>query len=201
MIDSVEHYKGFYIGRYEASQGANDIAQSKRNQSVWNNVPQTIAITACTNNTKTENMHLMYGVEWDGVLNWLIGNATISSSTSGTTKTMDIDDIQDDSSSWGNYSTSTGDAASEPWKKRELQNTGASEYWKANNIYDLAGNANEWDQEKFSTGTIGTTRGSSSFHDGDAYPAAVRIGVYGNESDAGSYGRVPCQLFCSTGCW
>ena len=51
MLDSVEHYKGFYIGRYEASEGENEIAQSKRNQTVWNDVPQTTAITACANNT------------------------------------------------------------------------------------------------------------------------------------------------------
>ena len=197
MLDSVQHYKGFYIGRYEASQGANNIAQSKRNISAWVSVSQTEAITACTNNTTTENMHLMYGVEWDSVLNCLKDNATISSSTPGTTKTMDIGDIQINSCSWGNYCNSTGDAASEPWEKNTRQNTGASEYWKANNIYDLAGNVYEWTQEKYSTGTSRVLRGGYYYDDGDYNPVAFRYGNY--VSTTIYYLRVPLQLFYSTG--
>ena len=199
MLASVEHYKGFYIGRYEASEGENEIAQSKRNQSVWNYVSQPAAITACANNTTTANMHLIYGVEWDSVLNWLKDNATISSSTTGETKTMSIDDIQTNSSSWGNYNNSTGDAASEPWEKNTRQNTGASEYWKANNIYDLAGNVYEWTQEKYSTGSLRADRGGGYSNDGDFFPAASRDDD--NESYSDFSIRVPCQLFCSTGRW
>ena len=189
MIASVEHYKGFYIGRYEASQGENNIAQSKRNVSTWTVVPQTTAITACTNNTKTPNMHLIYGIEWDSTLNWLIGNATISSSVPGETKTMTIDDIQTDSRSWGNYSDSTGDAATEPWEAYTRQNTGTSEYWKANNIYDLAGNVSEWTQEKYSTGTNRAFRGGDYNNGGDEYLVAIRVDI--NESVSGYNGRVP----------
>ena len=195
MLASVEHYKGFYIGRYEASQGENDIAQSKRNTSPWIWVSQTTAITACTSNTTTANMHLMYGVEWDSVLNWLKENATISSSTTGVTKTMNIDDIQTNSSSWGNYNNSTEDAAT---GSGDLQNTGYSEYWKANNIYDLAGNVWEWTQEKYSTGTVRAHRGGSYNYDGDYVPAAYRSS---DESGTDSSLRVPRQLFCSTGRW
>ena len=196
MLASVEHYKGFYIGRYEASQGANNIAQSKRNISPWESVPQTTAIEACASNTKTENMHLMYGVEWDSVLNWLKDNATISSSTTGVTKTMDIDDIQTNSSSWGNCYDSTGDAAT---KSGDLQNSGTSEYWKANNIYDLAGNVHEWTQEKYSTETRRAHRGGYYYVDAVFGLAAGRDNHV--ESFTGYSIRVPCQLFCSTGRW
>ena len=196
MLASVEHYKGFYIGRYEASQGENDIAQSKRNVSPWVWVGQTTAITACTNNRKTANMHLMYGVEWDSVLNWLKDNATISSSTTGVTKTMDIADIQTNSCSWGNYNNSTGDAATNSGPRR---NTGYSEYCKANNIYDLAGNVREWTQEKYSTGTNRANRGGSYNDDGGHDPAANRN--YNIESNSYPYRRVSQQLFCSTGRW
>ena len=189
MLASVEHYKGFYIGRYEASQGEDDIAQSKRNISPWVEVPQTTAITACASNTKTENMHLMYGVEWDSVLNWLKDNATISSSITGQTKTINIDDIQTNSSSWGNYDNSTGDAASEPWKLYALQDTGASEYWKANNIYDLAGNVFEWTQEKYSTETNRVHRGGDYNNDGDLYTVAIRD-IY-DENSTLHYRRIP----------
>ncbi len=168
MVASIEHYKGFYIGRYEASQGTGDVAQSKRNRFPWLSVSQTEAITACTNNTKTPNMHLIYGIEWDSTLNWLIGNATISSSTAGTTKTMELSDIQTDSRSWGNYSNSTGDAnTNSGWRI----DTGTSEYWKANNIYDIAGNVEEWTQEKYSTETRRASRGGTY---GDNNPVAHR---------------------------
>ena len=170
MLGSVEHYKGFYIGRYEASQGANDIAESKRNISPWIIVSQTTAITSCANNA-TENMHLMYGVEWDSVLNWLKDNATISSYNPGEMKTMSIDDIQTASSSWGNYYNSTGDAKINSGLR---QNTGTSEYWKANNIYDMAGNVSEWTQEKYSTEPGRTYRGGYCDDDGVNGPAANR---------------------------
>ena len=199
MLDSVEHYKGFYIGRYEASKGANNNAQSKRNISPWYQVAQTTAITACTNNTTTANMHLMYGVEWDSVLNWLKDNAEIASSTTGQTKTMNIDDIQTNSSSWGNYYNSTGDAASEPWARNTLQDTGASEYWKANNIYDIAGNIWEWTQEKYSTGTSRAVRGGIYVNDGNNNTSANR--GYSDESNTVNDSRVPWKLFCSTGRW
>ena len=44
--------------------------------------------------------------------------------------------------------------------------TGRSEYWKANNIYDLAGNTWEWTQE-LSAGMHGNGRGGSYQEDGD----------------------------------
>ena len=199
MVASVEQYKGFYIGRYEASEGTGSIAQSKRNISPWISVSQTTAMAACTNNTTTPNMHLIYGIEWDSALNWLKDNATISSSTKGETKTMSIDDIQTNSTSWGNYGNSTGDAATGQWEAYTLQNTGASEYWKANNIYELAGNVWEWTQEKYSTGTYRAPRGGDYYDAGVSFPAASR---YSSTESYALYDlRVPQQLFCSTGLW
>ena len=131
-------------------------------------------------------MHLIYGIEWDSTLNWLKDNATISSSNQGATKTMELADIQTDSRSWGNYNNSTGDAEANSGSK---QNTGYSEYWKANNIYDLAGNVYEWTQEKYSTGTFRATRGGHYDNDGDNNLVASRYDAL--ESVASSYGRVP----------
>ena len=185
MINSVEHYKGFYIGRYEASDNGSSIAQSKRNISPWIWVSQITAISACEKNT-TENMHLIYGIEWDSTLNWLIGNAEILSSTTGEVKTMTIDDIQTNSSSWGNYSDSIGDA----------KPTGTSEYWKSNNIYDLAGNVIEWTKEKYSTGTARAIRGGWYYSYGHVFPAAFRRDS--DESGTNYDKRFPHQLFHST---
>lgn len=96
MVSSVNTHKGFYIGRYEVSRDSTStIAQSKRGQAAWTGLSPTEASSACTKNTSTDNMHLMYGIEWDSTLNWLKNKATISSSM-----TMGLSDIQTNSNSW-----------------------------------------------------------------------------------------------------
>jgi len=144
LVNSVKTYKGFYIGRYEASNNGSNAPQSKRGQTVWASITRANAITYCES-SQISNAHLTYGKEWDSTLNWLIGNARITSSN----KLMTIDDIQTDSNSWGNTITATGSAAI---GTNAYRITGYSEYWKANNIYDLAGNYFEWTQETCSTG-------------------------------------------------
>ena len=177
MVTSVTTNKGFYVARYEASANSDSSkVQSKRGATAWR-ISQTDAITKSANYNSALNSHLMYGIEWDSILNWLNGNATISSSSHGQTKTMELADIQTNTYSWGNYSNSTGDAAT---NKGSPQTTGKSEYWKANNIYDLAGNIREWTQEKYSTGTIRAFRGGNYFNVGDNSPVAVR--GYGDAS-------------------
>ena len=58
--------------------------------------------------------------------------------------------IQSDSRSWGNYGDSVGGASI---KSSEKQPSATNEYWKVNNIYDLAGNIEEWTQENYSIAT------------------------------------------------
>ena len=173
MVNSITSNKGFYVARYEASANG-DKAQSKREKNVWTGISQTDAITKSANYNSTLHSHLMYGIEWDSILNWLNGNATISSSTSGETKTMELADLQTNSCSWGNYRKSTGNASTNSGSK---QTTGKSEYWKANNIYDLAGNVYEWTQEKYSTGADRANRGGFCNYSGDNLPAAIRNGL------------------------
>ena len=175
MVTSVTHNKGFYVARYEASANSDSTkAQSKRGATTWTSISQTDAITKSANYNSALHSHLMYGIEWDSILNWLKGNATISSSTSGETKTMELGDLQTDSRSWGNYHNSTGNAATNSGGSSP-QKSGTSEYWKANNIYDLAGNVYEWTQEKYSTGPNRARRGGVYGFYGDYYPAAHRL--------------------------
>ena len=158
MVNSVRDNKGFFVSRYEASQGTNNIPESKRNQVAWSGMNQSASVEASKKVNTDLNSHLIYGVEWDSILNWLIGNAIVGSSEEGKTKIMTIEDIQTDSSNWGNYKNSVGDAKNGSYS---CQNTGFSEYWKANNLYDIAGNLYEWNQEIYSTGTNRTNRGRS----------------------------------------
>ena len=191
MIDSVRNNKGFYISRYEASQKDSTTAQSKRGQESWANVSQTTAKTASSNMKSEMNSHLIYGVEWDSILKWLLdSNAKIGAETGGT-KTITENDIQSDSRSWGNCSNSVGGAEENSGSR---QPSGTNEYWKVNNIYDLAGNVREWTQENYSTGTYRATRGGYYNYGGGSIPAASRSNI--DEGDTSSYKRFQGRLLC-----
>ena len=77
------------------------------------------------------------------------------------------------SSSWGNYNNSTGNAATNAGPENMNFTTGRSEYWKANNIYDLAGNTWEWTQETYQS-TYSVSRGGNYYDGGDNFPAGYR---------------------------
>ena len=73
---------------------------------------------------------------------------------------ININDINVDSKVWGNYYNSTGNAEVNSGSR---QKTGKSEYWKVNNIYDLAGNVSEYTQEIYSTSKNYVYRGGSYY--------------------------------------
>ena len=193
MLDSVRNNKGFYISRYEASMEDETTAQSKRGQEPWVSVSQTKAKTASSNMKTEMNSHLIYGVEWDSILQWLLDSqAKIGADTVGEPlQTIAIEDIQSDSRSWGNYNNSV-EGAAENSGSRQL--SGINEYWKVNNIYDLAGNVLEWTQENYSTGTNRAFRGGSYGGGGADFPAAVRSNNVEGDTD-GNY-RFQGRLLC-----
>ena len=192
MISSVRRNKGFYISRYEASPKDDSTAQSKRGQNPWVNVSQTTAKTASSNMKESLKSHLIYGIEWDSVLQWALDSQAIIGSASGETKVITEYDIQIDSSSWGNYDNSTGGAATNSGDSVEVG--GRNEYWKVNNIYDLAGNVWEWTQEKYSTATVCAFRGGYYNFYGDAGPAVTR--THDIESYTSDVCRVQGRLLC-----
>ena len=52
-----------------------------------------------------------------------------------------LEEIEEDSTEWGNYWNTKN-------SPRKLVETGSTEKWCVNNIYDLAGNVAEWTQEQ-----------------------------------------------------
>ena len=80
---------------------------------------------------------MIWGIQWDLACDFISKKGEQKSITNSTT--------------WGNYPDSTGNAAvmdGETKKYGSKQVTGYSEYWKANNIYDLAGNCYEWTRRR-----------------------------------------------------
>ncbi len=137
MIKSLERYKGFYIGRYELTANGEKTGATQTDVN-WYTSYKNCTTLASGSKVKTR---MIWGLQWDTTCNWLAG--------SGFNIT--------DSTSWGNYkdNTATGHGSK--------KNTGFSESWKANNIYDFAGNCLEWTQEAYGT-----------------YSRAYRGGYYGN---------------------
>ena len=125
MIASLEKYKGFYIGRYELSVNGEKTGASQTSKT-WYELYKNCTTLASGSKVKTR---MIWGLQWDATCNWL-DNSGFSITNSST---------------WGNYSNNTATGAG------SLQNTGFSESWKANNIYDFAGNCFEFTQEASST--------------------------------------------------
>ena len=172
MLASVEKYGGFYIGRYETG----DLNQStpvirKENSSIGNQTWYNM-YKRCKN-IKGENTNIktgmIWGNQWDRTLMWLI-------ETGNKTK----EQIADDSTSWGNYKNSTfeyvrgnGGTSTKKENNGTIIPTGSSEYTKANNIYDLAGNV--WDRTMEAHSTLKVSRGSYWAYNGTViYPNGNR---------------------------
>ncbi len=150
MIASLEKYKGFYIGRYEltANGEKTGATQTCVNGVNWYTLYKDCTTLAVGSKVKTR---MIWGLQWDATCNWL--------ESSG----FDITD----STNWGNYSNNTEKGSG------FMQNTGYSEKWKANNIYDFAGNFYEFTQEANSD--YGRAyRGANYFYTGISHPASDR---------------------------
>ena len=160
MIKSLEKYKGFYIGRYELTSNGEKTGATQTNVN-WYTLYKNCTTLASGTKVKTR---MIWGLQWDATCNWL--------DSSGFSIT--------DSSTWGNYYNNTADGHG------SKQNTGFSESWKANNIYDFAGNCYEFTQEAFST-YIRACRGGRYDFNGSGTPASYRYYLNPTYTDSGSY--------------
>lgn len=176
MYYKVKKYGGFYVGRYETGDITatsertavknSDSIGIRKYLNVYNYVPYKLSninkreITGAEelainfgkqNEYKTVTTSVMYGVQWDAMLRFVVSN----------------ENNVNDSIKWGNYPTATlnyADINGNSYTKKDgevrLLKAGSSEETKVKNIYDIAGNCYEWTKETTGSG-VRIVRGGS----------------------------------------
>ena len=180
MLASIEEYGGFYIGRFELS----GTVESPKVQRGTSDTDMPLANTdwydlykACKKLSANENVvksRMVWGCLWDETCKFIAKGNIYDVTNSG---------------SWGNYVSSNGNAAvvvDGQNKYGTKQMPGYSEYWKAKNIYDFAGNVKEWTQEAYSIQSR-TARGGACDNYAHSHPATYR-----NSDSANSAGNARC---------
>ena len=169
MIASLEKYKGFYIGRYELT------ANGEKTGATQTDVDWYTLYKNCTTLTSGSKVktRMIWGLQWDATCNWLSNSDPAYSIT--------------DSSTWGNYSNNTAGGHG------TKQNTGYSESWKANNIYDFAGNCWEFTQEADGA-SLRASGGGDYGSDGSDFPASTRNSYFPAYASSGRGSRPTLYL-------
>ena len=172
MVRSIYDNGGFWISRYEigTDNAAEAVAANTATVTKAESKPNLYPIVNKTQpqaqqivKTIDNDASLMFGVQWDLVLKFL------------ETKGTELTNLTTNSSSWGNYRDATFTpergkyntlfGTAENWQEAKgVQHsniawcitTGATNYAKKMNIYDLAGNVKEWTLE-----SIESTSGNS----------------------------------------
>ena len=200
MLKSVYEHGGFWVGRYEAGiEKEADIRKeetdtvtltpvTKQNMYPYNYVKRTQAkVLAEQVESGNCTSSLMFGVQWDLVLKYIEIKGNVNSA-----------DLKSDSTLKGNYannkwnitnvkakySTDSGQSFTAcPYPKKStseavLLTTGADESFSMMNIYDIAGNVEEWTLEKTSNDYYPCAyRGGEYSSGGSNYPASSRNNV------------------------
>lgn len=157
QLESVKKYGGFYISRYNISKSSSGKPQSVKGVMPWVNINFDDAkeVASTIEEDEAVKSHLTFGAEYDSVLEWFIkSNARTRS------------EIAEDSTNWGNLWNTEN-------SPKKLVETGSREEWSTNNIYDFAGNVDEWTQEQ-NESSLRVMRGCNYMDVGDAYPVALR---------------------------
>ena len=150
MVDSVEKYGGFYIGRYETGDLNQDVAVvQKGNTNISNQTWYTMykKCKTLSNNNNNVVTGMAWGNQFDRTLMWLIESGA---------KTKE--EISSNSTSWANYgkatfeyTNSSGSVVTKNSGSYVRIPAGSTDYTKVNNIYDLAGNVYDWTMEAYSS--------------------------------------------------
>ncbi len=127
MIESVETYGGFYIGRYETGNLSQAKAVVQKNNTDINDVNWYGMYMKCKTVAEgTEGTSSMiWGCQWDATMKWFLN-------CGGQTATY-VTDSKDK----GHY---------DAWEPME-EGTGSNDSYSVNKIYDMAGNVYDWTLE------------------------------------------------------
>ena len=178
MLNSVATYGGYYIGRYQAGDLSQATPVVKRiNSDIHSQTWYTMWKKSPRISTGGANVHMIWGIQWDETLKWLIdtGEKTYA-------------EIGSNSTSWGNYynnsftyytNTSKSTATKDAFTYTRIP-SGAYEGANANNVFDLAGNVSDWTLESSDSGTgdFRYLRGGGCSDKGYVSPAADRGSDY-----------------------
>ncbi len=187
MLQSIKANNGFFVGRYEVGSFDNPVsAEDTTRKAVIQKGAYPYNYVTCSQAedlaeglaTEGHTSTLMFGIQWDLVLKYL------------ETKGVPISELKNDSGLWGNYmdvefpveqgnqysiynDSTLGKWAIVPENYTKpsfdtdgngvLLSTGATERNSKMNIYDLAGNVNEWTLEKSSNNSRPCTRRGANF--------------------------------------
>ena len=176
QLESVKKYGGFYISRYNISKSSAGKPQSVKGIRPWGKINFNDAkkIASTIEDNEAVKSHLTFGAEYDSVLEWFIK-----------TEVKTFAEIAEDSTEWGNHCNTEN-------SPKKVVETGSREKWCANNIYDLAGNVDEWTQEQHNS-LNRVLRGGDVTYDGDTCPVAYRM--IDNPSDQGVDIGFRCTLY------
>ena len=187
IVNSVEKYGGFYVGRYETGnlkeekpiivKGNTDIESQ-----TWYTMYEKCKVIDDENKNVKTNM--IYGSQWDAMLKYLVESGS---------KTYE--EVGENSTSWGNYRESTFEYIDENGgiSIKDANDTvkipsGNSEYTKVNNIYDIAGNVYDWTVEAISSSSR-VFRGGNYYGNG----AGITAGSRDNDFPYYSYDYYGCR--------
>ena len=171
MKTSVETNNGFYVARFEASEGTGSKAESKPGVEPWRYIAWGNSMTDIGTEgavAKAQNMYtdkntygvtstLIYGCEWDAIMNWLDPKY----STATAEDPCDADSIVVNSDGHGNLNTDS------------VVDCGTYDTDRLKNIYDLCGNLGEWTMEANSSDSR-VARGGDFFYSGSESPVSGR---------------------------
>ena len=202
MYDSVYKNGGFYVGRYEVGKdkdgtvvikkGTEDNPVNPYTNIKWSSNGSMQETTGTTggaveisrnfdtaNNYTSVNSTLIYGVQWDAIMNFIDSNY-ITNATIGNPN-CDTNSFVRNSTDKGYYNHSSPTIC------------GSSDSYRVNNIYDLAGNVNEWTMESYSS-DIRVSRGGRYVYSDSYFPASSRNGGIPDYTNDGIGFRVALYL-------
>ena len=181
MVSSVEKNKGFFVARFEAGNDSGKVVSQKGvipwNKILWGESMTEIGETGAV--AKAKGMYtnkeiygvtstLIYGIQWDAIMSWIDPNYM--------THTCDT------SNSFVAYSYNQGNYTG------KLMECGSSDNYRVKNIYDLAGNVDEWTMEVYNNGNRIDRGGNYNNYasPSNEVPASARVAVppdYDNIAD------------------